>query len=308
MCKIKVKYAGLCGSDIGHVLTNTLEIPLKNMGHEIVGIVTEDKENKIKKGEWVLINPFIASDKKNDESENYAFDSNFKSLGKELNGGFSGEVEVPLINLYPIPDNICNKSVGILADGLAVVFHAISVCEEDIRKNKDILIIGSGTIACLLAMVLDTMGKKVAVKVRDTKKGHKVAEIFKNNRINIITEIKKEESLYGLIFETVGGEQVTSLNEAIDISKKKGKICVIGAFYNNSNILDIRTMFKNELMIKGINSYGTYDFRKAVEWLFLYSDRVVELITYYEKSNIDTVQKKIQKGLYSSEIKVAILL
>ena len=315
MVEVEILYAGLCGSDINNMINNPTK-PKISYGHEIVGKVKNIKNSKVKelkKGDYVIVNPFICSNKKkSDENEKYSliYSPRYQAIGRELKGGFSKYLFIPKENLYKIGFEKKYLPVGVLADGIAVIFHAIHMIGE--KKKKNCLIIGTGTIACLFALLFNDLfpETKITIVSNTKEKKKKLAKIFHKNffiKLKTYNELSKEEK-YDLIIETVGGQQIKTLNAAIKYSEYNATIAVIGAFSKNiTNALRYRELFYKQLHMLGVNSYcNTYnDFLNAIKWINKNYVTLFSLITnIYDFSDIDFVIDNIINHKLKNYIKI----
>ena len=119
--------------------------------------------------------------------------------------------------------------------------------------------------------------------------------------------MSKEEK-YDLIIETVGGQQIKTLNAAIKYSEYNVTIAVIGAFSKNiTNALRYRELFYKQLHMLGVNSYcNTYnDFLNAIKWINKNYVTLFSLITnIYDFSDIDFVIDNIINHKLKNYIKI----
>ena len=82
--KIKVKYTGICGSDIPRALNNKAHNYPIILGHEFSGMVVEigNKVNNIKIGDHVVGIPLIPCSECNDcQNGNYSLCKNYSFVG-----------------------------------------------------------------------------------------------------------------------------------------------------------------------------------------------------------------------------------
>lgn len=276
MVDIKVSYAGLCGSDIAKI-NNESNLDIRKLGHEIVGSIV-GQENLC-----YVINPFVCRQDCCNKSEcnigSLLFCPDCKSLGKQLQGGFVGQLMVPYENLFGFNVDDRYKCVGTLVDGLAVIFHGLH--QVNIVDRSSVLVSGAGAIGCLAAFVLKKRYPHINLKfhVRNENKRDVLIELFDKE---IISTLEGCEDRFDIVFECVGGHQSKTIDSAIDMTKKDGAIIVFGAFTENINApINYRKLFYKQILLKGINSYCKKynDFSIAVEFAKQYCEELYQFVT-----------------------------
>ena len=293
--KVKVKVAGLCGSDIQKIFSDKRalsSVKTSIWGHEISGIVDEVGKNvKIfKKDDRVVINPLI----RKKESDNI---TEVKSIGKDYPGGFADFVLAPSRNLRKIPSNMKFEE-AILVDSIAVSLHGYHL--SDYPTKKDILIIGDGSLALITGLLCLEFKNKITMMGKNNK-NLKLASDF---GITILkdSKIKNLKKNYEIIFEIVGRKQDKTLQQAIKFLRPNGKIIVLGVFEKDFiGKIPLRELFYKEGEIIGSNSYGFFDekdeFDIAIKLLEKRRKKFSQIITHL------VPLKDFKKGLDLIKIK-----
>lgn len=151
---VKVKAAGICGSDIPRIYkTGTYSFPLIP-GHEFCGIVTETGENANSKwvGKRVGIFPLIPCYAcKQCVQKKYEMCRHYSYLGSRTNGGFAEYVAVPEDNLIELPAQVSDETAAML-EPMAVAVHAIR--QSGVSNTDMVAVCGLGTIGLLICMFL----------------------------------------------------------------------------------------------------------------------------------------------------------
>lgn len=271
--KIKVISTGLCGSDIQKILFDSLarkSLKTDILGHELSGVIENVASNSIfKNGDRVAVAPII-------------FDKTFSiinsvSLGKEFPGGFAQYCLVPIKNLRKIPQNL-SFDLAALADVVAVSLHGYDFSGKP--NNKKILIIGDGTIALSIALLLKSKKNKVFLLGKNSKNLHIAAKLG----IKLLTDLKRSD-IFDFVFECVGRSQNDTLETSIKAVKPKGMIIVFGVFGKDyKNVLCLRNLFFKEAIIRGSNSYEVTsirdDFSEALKFISQNKSKFSKLITH----------------------------
>lgn len=269
---IKVKYAGICGSDIhvyqGHHATATYpRIP----GHEFVGELVEF-EGKMKKGivkgDYVVAQPFFSCG--NCQSCITGYDNvceELKILGIHVEGTFAEYVKVPIKKIYKVRKDM-DLRLAAMAEPLAVAVH--DVMTADIKIGDQVLVSGGGPIGMLVAVVAKHSGAKVTIsEVSDYRLNY--AKDMGFNVVNPINESLADYSKtinngsgFDAVFETSG--VASSILASTNAVKIRGTVIIIGVAKGNLPF-STNDVYAKELKILGVRVHAQYAFEKAVSLL-----------------------------------------
>lgn len=155
---VKVKAAGICGSDIPRIYrTGAYHHPMVP-GHEFAGQVVSLGEDVDEKWEnrRVGVFPLIpCMECPQCKSKKYEMCQHYNYLGSRTNGGFAEYVEVPVWNLLELPENVTYQQAAMM-EPMAVAVHAIR--RGHIAVTDQIAVCGLGTIGLFVTMFLAEMG------------------------------------------------------------------------------------------------------------------------------------------------------
>ncbi len=164
---VKVRAAGVCGSDIPRIYkTGAYYHPLIP-GHEFSGEVISAGSEALKSliGKRVGIFPLIPCRKCSScKKKLYEMCKNYNYLGSRCDGGFAEYVKVPASNLIELPDNVTFEQAAML-EPISVSMHSLRQCglslePDENERNLRIVISGMGTIGLFALMLLKGMGYK----------------------------------------------------------------------------------------------------------------------------------------------------
>ena len=155
---VKIKAAGICGSDIPRIYRDGAhQMPLIP-GHEFSGEVVEI-------GRWVDedwlhkrvgVYPLIpCHDCESCRVGYFEMCKNYSYLGSRQNGGFAEYVAVPVHNLIAVPDTVSYEQAAML-EPMAVAVHAMRQLNP--AQTDTVVVYGLGTIGLLLTMFLTEKG------------------------------------------------------------------------------------------------------------------------------------------------------
>jgi len=161
---IKVKAAGVCGSELDFVEGIFPFTPPFTLGHEIAGVVDEiypGSETSLAVGDRVAVYNFIGCGVckycRND-MENMC-PHNHGQLGFTINGGFAEYVAVPLYNLVPIPKNVSFEEASILACSGMTAMH--STRRAGTKMGDYVAVNGVGGVGLMCIQAAKITGAKV---------------------------------------------------------------------------------------------------------------------------------------------------
>src|SRR5574344_1882626 len=143
---VKVKAAGICGSDVARVLKNgTYHFPTI-IGHEFSGEICEvkDKKDDALIGKRVSVFPLKPCFKcESCKQGDYEMCEHYDYLGSRCDGGFAEYVAVPKWNLCFLPDIISFESAAMFEPS-SVAMHALGrskmkICAQIIFQRLTLL-------------------------------------------------------------------------------------------------------------------------------------------------------------------------
>ena len=314
--KIKVLYCGICGSDIHKLLfekPNRDYVKTRVLGHEIAGIVVDKMKNvmDIQIGDRVVVEPLLFCNNCDMCKRGYIqFCENLKSLGKDFQGGFAEYLIANERQVHKISKNVDTR-IATLCDPYSVAIHIANMVQKKVNNIKSIkvAIIGDGVIGMACAELL-YQGNEVIVFGKHNNR----ANILKKIDVNYINIkcIDRYLDYFDVIIEAVGGRQSKTLEEAINISNKKGIIFVAGVYDNNFTFdISLRNAFYKELSIIGCNSFekegNISNFKSALN--FLSNDSIIskDLISkIYDISDFHKAIEYIKNRKINECVKVMI--
>lgn len=279
---VKIKACGICSSDIPRVFkTGTYHFPTIP-GHEFSGIVVDVAKDVSKEllGRKVVVYPLLPCHKcENCQEGQFARCNNYNYFGSRCDGGFSEYLSVPVWNII-ICDSDMDYEVAALCEPTSVAIHGVR--RSEVKKGDHVLIIGTGTIGILSALICQSLGAVVTVLGRGDRKLEFIKKLG-----DIVTKKESDLSLesdYDVVFECVGSNK--AVKQAVAAAKKGGKIAIIGN--PEGDMVFEKNLYwkilRNELQILGMwNSvYGSpdSDWIGALRFLKNNSEIVSKIITH----------------------------
>ena len=256
---VKIKYCGICSSDIERVFINGTyhfpTIPGHEMSGQIVAVNDEDEKLLGRKTAIFPLLPCFECDACS--KEEYAQCSNYNYFGSRCNGGYSEYLLVPKWNLVLFDDSLDYKIAALCEPG-AVAIHSVNIGE--ISENDNVAVSGTGTIGMMIALVAKGKGANVTVIGRS----HESLEFSKNMGLNTLLTSELEDKQFNKIYEVVGNNE--SINQSIGLCENFGTVVLVGNPKDDVH-LDKQIYWKilrKQLVLKGIwnSSYS----QKVNDW------------------------------------------
>ena len=238
---VKVKAAGVCGSDIPRIYTSgTYSYPLIP-GHEFSGQVVKIGDSADNKwlNKRVGVFPLIPCKECIPcQNKQYEMCRNYSYLGSRRDGGFAEYVAVPQENLVELPDNVTYEQAAML-EPMAVAVHSIR--RVQVKEDDSVVVCGMGTIGLFVVMFLLEQGVKnlFVIGNKDFQK-RKILELgvkeenYCDSKIQDVNDwLKTKSANYGfdVFFECVGKNETIKL--AVDNAAPAGKVMLVGNPYGD---------------------------------------------------------------------------
>lgn len=282
---IKVKSAGICGSDIGAYrgLNNLVTYP-RIIGHEIAGEVVSIPENTkgIKVGDRVIVDPYLycghcypCSIGRTNCCED------LKVLGVHVEGGMAEYFCHPAEMLVKVPDDMDWKYIPI-AEPLTIALHGIH--RAGLKQGEHIAIIGAGTIGLLAALASLSYGAipiLIDIVQERLEAAKKMGVPYVINSANENVEEQILQFTNGRKAEVV--MEASGANPAIlmtlDLVVNAGRIILTG-WPKNPTLIPTDLITKKEVDIRGART-SAGEFEEAVAMI------------YEKKVNVDDILTKV---------------
>jgi len=259
---IKVRAAGICGSDVHGMDGSTgRRIPPIIMGHEAAGEITETGKNvqHWKRGDRVTFDSTIYPlDDWYTLKGLYNLSDNRMVLGvspKEYrrHGAFAEYVNVPQHILYRLPDEVSFTQAA-MVEPVAVAAHAVELSSPG--WNDSVAVIGTGMIGLFMIQVLRSKGcgKIIAVDTDPVKRNLALQSgadhAFDPGMQNVKEEVLLLTSRRGTdhVFEAVGSEAAVST--AIGSVRKGGTVTLVGNL-SPSVAIQLQSVVTRQIRLQG---------------------------------------------------------
>ncbi|RFA34791.1 sorbitol dehydrogenase [Virgibacillus dokdonensis] len=270
--KIKIKYAGVCGSDIhtyeGHY---KVAVPV-TLGHEFSGEVVDigSDVTEFKLGDRVTSETtfYVCGKCKYCATGDYNLCDRRKGLGTHQDGGFAKYLIASKESVHSLPDNVDDRSAA-MTEPLACAYHAVSKIE--VRSGEVVVVTGPGPIGLLTAQVAKSYGAKVIItgltsdQIRlDKAKELGVDRVVNTQKEDIRKVVHAVTNEYGAdaVFECSGA--ISAAKEGLDILRKKGRYVQLGIFSQPEVPFDLEKIIQKEIHVVGSRSQKSADWEPSL--------------------------------------------
>lgn len=268
---IKIKAAGICGSDIS-IFKGTSPVATypRVIGHEFAGeVVAIGSEVKsVQVGDHVAVNPVIGCGEcrvcKKGRSNVCA---NMTVIGVHTDGGFREYAAMPENNVFKVSKDISWEQTAIIEP---YTVAAQTVSRGNVKADDTILILGCGPNALTILQMAKMIGAKCIMSDIVEGRLKRAQEFGADIVIN-----SQEENVEQKIMEFTGGIGVDvaidaacvgiTLEQAIACTRPAGTVVTMGFSDKASNIREL-DITKKELDVRGTRLNNNM-FPKVIEWV-----------------------------------------
>lgn len=271
--KIKVKWCGICGSDLHEYLGGPIFIPVGQphplsgntapvvLGHEFSGEVVEIGEGvtKFNVGDRVAVEPIVACGKCaacREGKYNLCSSLGFHGLCGS-GGGFAEYTVFPEEFVHKIPDSMSYEQAALI-EPMAVALHSIRMA--NFKTGDTAIVLGSGPIGLATIECLKAAGAKLVVVLQRKSIRQEYAKkagadvVLDPNEVNIVEEVKKLTDGVGVdaAFETTGAK--VGFNTGLDCLKFEGTM-VVTSIWEGETSFNPNVLVFSEKKIVGTLAY-----------------------------------------------------
>ncbi len=231
---IKVKYTGICGSDIPRVNGDACHYFPNVLGHEFSGVVEEIGEGvtRVSPGDRVAGVPLVPCLQCEDcQKGNYSLCKHYSFIGSREFGSFAEYVSVPELNAIKFEEEVSFEK-GAFFEPATVALHGLR--RLDYKGGKTVAILGGGTIGLLTMQWAKIFGAKKVVVFDLVEERLELAKrlgadgVVNSGKEDYMDQVKEMTAGRGFdyIYETAGN--TITMKMAFALAANKAQICFIG--------------------------------------------------------------------------------
>ncbi|MBQ4293895.1 MAG: galactitol-1-phosphate 5-dehydrogenase [Lachnospiraceae bacterium] len=231
---VKVKYTGICGSDIPRVNGDACHYFPNVLGHEFSGVVDEVGEGvtSLKPGDRVAGIPLVPCMKCEDcQKGNYSLCKHYSFIGSREFGSFAEYVSVPEKNAVKFSEDV-SFIQGAFFEPATVALHGLE--RTGYTGGKTVAILGGGTIGMMTLQWAKIFGaSKVVVFDIVDERLDLGKRLGADAGINTLQEGFMEKAMeltdgrgFDYVYETAGN--TITMKMAFKLAANKAGVCFIG--------------------------------------------------------------------------------
>lgn len=231
---IKVKYTGICGSDVPRVNGDACHFFPNVLGHEFSGTVVEIGEGvtALKMGDRVAGVPLVPCMECEDcRKGDYSLCKHYSFIGSREFGSFAEYVVVPEKNAVPFEDSVSFEQ-GAFFEPATVALHGLK--RVPYEGGKTVAVLGGGTIGMFVMQWAKIFGaaKTVVFDIADER-------LALGKRLGATAGINTREADFmekalaltkdrgfDYVFETAGN--TVTMKMAFELAANKAHVCFVG--------------------------------------------------------------------------------
>ena len=259
---IRVRNAGICGSDISRYKKVGPLTPGNIWGHEYAGEVFEfgDNVTDLNVGDRVAVCPALYCGKcKYCRSGYIAACPDLLVTGAKVPGGFATYVKVPRENVIRIPDSVSFEEAAFVEPS-AVALHGIY--KTNLQPGYSVAVMGCGTIGLLAIQWAKICGAQVvyAIDIENEK-----LNLAKQVGADILINPKDGNTHEQIMTYTNGngvdlaveaaGSPITS-SQVFALAKKRGEVVFMGIPYAD---VQIERFYFEKIVRQELTVYGSWN-------------------------------------------------
>ena len=261
--KIRVRGAGICGTDL-HIYKDEFNSwPPVVLGHEVAGEIVDvgvGVEN-MPIGTRVTTETYFSTCGvcRYCRTGHTNLCRNRRSIGSAVNGGFTSYVVVPASNIHRLPDNV-DFEAGALTEPLACVVHGVS-STPSVSPGDIAVVAGPGAIGLLALQVVKAAGATVIVlgTENDEHRLEMARSLGADHTVNVqredpevlVTDLTHEGLGADVVYECSGAGAAAA--QLLKLVRRNGRYVQIGLF-GKPIAWDLDQICYKELIVTGSNA------------------------------------------------------
>lgn len=232
--RVRVRYTGVCGSDVPRALEGRVHAFPLVLGHEFSGTVEAIGEgvDEALLGKRIAGIPLIPCMECADcQAGNYSLCKTYGFVGSRQAGSMAECVIVPAQNVFPVADDVTELQAAFF-EPATVALHGIELAK--VRPGGTAIVLGGGTIGILCAQALSAYGiDRVVVTKRTSASFGPVEAAGLPNVVATSEEGWQERARelagctgFDYVFDTAGTPQ--TILDAFEVAGNCATVCFVG--------------------------------------------------------------------------------
>ncbi len=231
---IKVKYTGICGSDVPRVNGTACHYYPNVLGHEFSGVVEKTGEGvtSVQEGDRVAGVPLVPCMECEDcKKGDYSLCKHYTFIGSREFGSFAEYVVIPEKNAVKFTDEVSFEQ-GAFFEPATVALHGLQ--RLDYKSGKTVAVLGGGTIGLFVMQWANIFGAgKVIVFDIEDERLELAKRLGATEAMNTLDKDFMKQAMditggkgFDYVYETAGSTATMKL--AFELAGNKSGVCFIG--------------------------------------------------------------------------------
>lgn len=234
--KVKVKYCGICGSDIPRVLNGTCHSFPQVLGHEFSGVVIDVASDvkSVAVGDHVAGVPLVPCMRCSDcQRGDFSLCKHYSFIGSRQQGAMAEYVVVPAANVYKV-DKSLDLSYVALFEPSTVALHALMINNYDPKPDDYVCVYGAGTIALFTLQWCRILGAKNICVIGRNKSRLEIAKKYGASLIlstlddDYLNQVNDLTGGHGFDYVYDAAGTPDTIVSSLMVAANKSKVCFIG--------------------------------------------------------------------------------
>jgi L-iditol 2-dehydrogenase len=287
--KLRVRAAGLCGTDLHIYKDEFRSWPPVVLGHEVAGEIVELGEGVqgLATGMRVTSETYFSTcgTCRACRAGHANLCLERRSIGSAVNGGFTSYLIVPARNIHQLPDNVDFRA-GALTEPLACVVHA-TLTTPTVTPGDVAVIAGPGAIGLLTLQVVKAAGATAIVLGTDAD-DHRLAlaaqlgadavvNVQRRDAAAVVRDLTVEGLGADVVYECSGAGPAAQ--QLLTLVRRHGRYVQIGLF-GKPVAWDLDQLVYKELTATGTNASTPPSWLRALDLMGAGKVRTDLLITH----------------------------
>lgn len=267
---IKIKAAGICGSDVAiYKGTSPVATYPRVIGHEFAGEISVVGKNvtHVKPGDHVVVNPVCSCGTcRVCQKGRSNVCANLKVIGVHLDGGYREYVKVPAKNVFAVNQDMPWEKAAVV-EPYTVAAQVTS--RGGVSEGDTVLVCGSGQIALTILQVCNILGAKCImtdlVEDRLTRaKEFGAYEVINSGKEDVVAKVKELTDGIGADV-AIDAACVGKTLEQAALAVRAGGVVVTMGFHDTIAPVTEFNITSRELDIRG-SRLNNNKFPQVIEW------------------------------------------
>jgi len=270
---IKVEACGVCGSDLHATDAGAfLQEDGTILGHEFSGTVVASGDISVPvsaRATAIPVNPCGRCQQCREGYTMLCAENSITGLAKAFPGAYAQYIKVGAKQVVTLPDGVSFEE-GAMVEPLAVGLHAVT--KADMAPGARVMVIGAGPIGLSVTAFAQLCGASCVIVSERAPARRDAATSFGASAVIDPTKVEDLGAEFArlaggppdVIFDCVGVPGI--IQSAIDLSRARGTIVVVGVCMKQDTMLPLSAIFK-ELRIQFVLGYVEDDFAKVLAFL-----------------------------------------